>query len=175
MNELLSILSTLIRTPTADAYRRAHRFVVASAQYAPYSNDFARIQVPYDAKRYSEVCDSFARMVPNWLLSPRAHMAVAAARKHLGDEQSALVAFGIARALLAAIRATGDGTPECPYLVVRVEDEYDVLADLRRKNPTRQTTSAGLDTFRFGDGATVVFDARAAFARLLGGRAIARG
>ena len=72
-------------------------------------------------------------LLPAALLSPSVHARQAVALRHLGREGEAARQTRIARASLAAIRSSGDGTAERPWSVLRVADEYDVLRDLGRR------------------------------------------
>ncbi|MEV7429072.1 DUF4919 domain-containing protein [Nocardioides sp. NPDC092400] len=77
-------------------------------------------------------------LLPGALLSPSVHARQAAALRHLGREHEAARQERIARASLAAIRASGDGTAERPWSVLRVADEYDLLRALGRR-PVNQS------------------------------------
>ncbi|WP_243059310.1 DUF4919 domain-containing protein [Nocardioides sp. SR21] len=101
------------------------------------------------------------RLMPGALLSPSAHGALADALARAGRQQAAARERLIARAALAGILATGDGSRERPWSVLRVSDEYDVLRSQRRRS-TEQTLerdgSRHLDRHVCDDGSEAWFD-----------------
>ena len=72
------------------------------------------------------------------------------------------------RLIIKSILATGKGTKKKPYAVMRVEDERDVLAALR-KQPGPQFLMMGnnrvLDLLQCSDGSEVYFDITLMFGR----------
>lgn len=111
----------------------------------------------------SEVDDLAAlqRLMPGALLSPAAHGALAQSLARAGRQQAAARERLIARAALAGILATGDGSRERPWSVLRVSDEYDVLRS-RRLRSTEQSLerdgSRHLDRHVCDDGSEAWFD-----------------
>jgi hypothetical protein len=81
--------------------------------------------------------------------------------KRRGDERSAMVEARLAFACIQGLMATGDGTKDKPYVVVRVRDEYELLEHLE-KRPARQTLlrdgERQLDCFELDDGSELYFD-----------------
>lgn len=83
-------------------------------------------------------------MVPGSLLSPSYHLVMGQALRRLGDVEAAEREVALARAAVAGILATGDGTAESPWTILRLSDEYDVLR-------AQGTRSVGQALVRRGD------------------------
>jgi hypothetical protein len=69
-------------------------------------------------------------LAPLWALSPRLHYLAAWAADELGDAETADLERFTFQTCLEGILATGHGTPDSPYLITYVSDEYDVAAAL---------------------------------------------
>jgi hypothetical protein len=110
---------------------------------------------------YDEAVTALEDLMPGALLSPSAHGALSQALGRSGRTEDAEREATVARAALDGILATGDGSAEHPWSVLRVGDEYDVLRSLRRTR-TRQTLvrDAGrtIDVLVCDDGSELHFD-----------------
>ncbi|MGP9537981.1 hypothetical protein ACT3SP_08215 [Brachybacterium sp. AOP43-C2-M15] len=84
------------------------------------------------------VLDELGARMPGLLLSPSAHAAQARAFAELGEEGPAGIERRMAQLALEAVRGSGEGTEQSPYRVLRLEDEYDLLAAEGRRS-TGQT------------------------------------
>ncbi|MDN4159807.1 DUF4919 domain-containing protein [Nocardioides abyssi] len=71
--------------------------------------------------------------LPGALLSPSVHTGLATALAALGRPEEAQRQQRIARAAVDAVLASGDGTADRPWSVLRVADEHDVLRALGRR------------------------------------------
>lgn len=83
-----------------------------------------------DAMRRGEhvrVAETIAERMPGAALSPAAHVMLGAALRAMGDEASARREERMARLSVVSVLATGDGSRERPWSVLRVADEYDVM------------------------------------------------
>lgn len=85
-----------------------------------------------------EVLDALGALMPGLLLSPSAHAAQALAFGELGQEGAARVETRMGHLALASLHDSGEGTEASPYRVLRVQDEYDLLAAGGRRS-TAQT------------------------------------
>jgi len=98
-----------------------------------------------------------SRLMPGALLSPSAHGALALALDRAGRLDEAARHRAMRRASLSAILASGAGTRDAPWRVLRVSDEYDVLRHLSRRPRSQQlveTGSALLDRVEHDGGET---------------------
>jgi hypothetical protein len=116
-----------LRTPTADTFRVVRDEVVRNPKYDGYSRDLDRMRAAYDQNRFAEVRTAFAEAQPNLLLSPESHFLLSLAARELGDAQGAEAEKFICFRCVDGILASGKGTREEPYPVLRTSDEYDVL------------------------------------------------
>lgn len=111
-----------------DSYHEVRDRLAADPRYHPYSSDLRHLNDLCAARRYEEMRALMPAMVPNLLLSPSFHLFASFAARELDDERTAELEAAVARRCLEALLATGDGSEARPVHVVRVEDEYDVLA-----------------------------------------------
>ncbi|MCW4601656.1 DUF4919 domain-containing protein [Janibacter hoylei] len=65
--------------------------------------------------------------MPGAALNPLAHRLLAAAHEALGDDDAARREATLHTLSVSSVLATGDGTQERPWSVLRVADEYDVM------------------------------------------------
>lgn len=103
-----------------------------------------------------ELIKAFGARQPSLLLSPSAHAMLSRAFAEIGEESSAKVESLLAELSLEALRSSGDGTHESPYRVLRVEDEYDLLAAEGRRS-VRQVDRGDRDVHTLDDGTTREF------------------
>jgi hypothetical protein len=143
--------------------------VAESDRYAPYSNELNELTANLIAGDPQAAIGCFWRTFPSLLLSPSANLTMSKAYHSMGQENEATVEKTIAYQLIKSILATGKGTKKKPYAVMRVEDEYDVLAALR-KQAGRQCLMIGdsgvLDLQQCLDGSEVYFDITLMYGRI---------
>lgn len=71
--------------------------------------------------------------MPGAFLSPLAHGILRRAYAELGHSADAARERDLGRAALVTILTSGDGSRTRPWMVLRITDEYDVLAALREQ------------------------------------------
>ncbi|WP_109509749.1 DUF4919 domain-containing protein [Nocardioides speluncae] len=151
---------------TLSALRRA----VRSAPNFSADLTFDRTVDPLLASgRYAEAVTALRELMPGGLFSPGVHTRLASALRHTGQTQVAARESTLARAAVASIVSTGDGSAERPWSVLRVRDEYDVLSSMK-KTPARQELvrdgARYLDHHICADGSDVYFDVTELFDRV---------
>jgi hypothetical protein len=150
-----------LKKPTPKGFQGIRQQVAASDRYAPYSNELDMLVAALGAGDPQSVIDLFWRSFPNLLLSPLVHLMLSQAYLDLKKENEAEGEKAMGRLIMKSILATGKGTKKKPYAVMRVEDERDVLAALRKK-PGLQflitDKSRVFDLQRCTDGTEVYFD-----------------
>ncbi|MER7608852.1 DUF4919 domain-containing protein [Nocardioides sp. NPDC127503] len=113
---------------------------------------------------YAEAANALRALMPGAIFSPSAHLRLATALERSGEERSAARERQVASAALRSIRASGDGTEEHPWTVLRINDEYDLLRALK-KVPGRQdlleADGRRIDRHTCTDGTLAHFDASA--------------
>jgi hypothetical protein len=163
------LFADFVESPDRGAYLAVRRQVVASHAYQPYSDEFTTAEEFLDLYRLDEARAALEETLPNLLLSPRAHRLLAEIESADNDVQAADRERRIADACVAGILATGDGSEQQPWLVLRTSDEYDVLAHLG-KRPEMQSLVRGdgksFDLISCTDDSEVWFDVTDAFEQL---------
>lgn len=158
-----------LKAPSVETYLAVREALIASDGYQPYSNEFDTAGQLYEEGKLSEACGVMERAMSNLLLSPRAHRMLSFLYFKEGNEEAAGMEYAIAESCLQGILATGEGSLEKPFLVVRTSDEYDVLEHFDKK--LAQQSLRGGDSKRFDviscvDGTEYVFDITDAYNQL---------
>lgn len=122
-------LQTFLESPTARNYRLVRETLLDEVGLPPVS-ELAEIAALSAAGRHAEVLDRVADLLPRWSLSPRIHFYAALSADHLGEAETAEIERFVFQSCLEGVLATGDGSPEAPFLITHTSDEYDVLTAL---------------------------------------------
>ncbi len=143
---------------TLDALRTAVR---SAPNFTP-DLDLGRTVAPlFESGAYDDAITAVEDTMPGAIFSPSAHALLARAFAGTGNRPAAERERSVAEAALRSILSTGDGTAERPWSVLRVSDEYDVLASLRRTR-LRQTlvqhAGRSVDVLVCDDGSELHFD-----------------
>lgn len=116
--------------PTRAAYQRVRDTLLADPAFRADPRELADVGELCAAGAFAAAREMIAGLLYDWALSPRVHFLAAWAATELGDEDDAELERFTARACLAGLLATGEGSFASPYLVTYPADEYDVLAAL---------------------------------------------
>jgi hypothetical protein len=157
-----------LKGPSTEGFQSLRQQVAASDRYAPYSNEPDMLMAALCAGHPQAVIDLFWRSFPNMLLSPLAHFILSQAYLDLKREDEAEGEKAMGRLILKSILATGKGTKNRPYAVMRVEDERDVLSALKKQAGAQflmTDKSRVMDLQRCSDGSEVYFDITLMFGR----------
>ena len=153
----------------SESFEKVRAALVACADYDPYSTDLDDIVELVEQEKFDEAKTALAKPPQNLLLSPRFHWQAAVIADKTGSADEAVVEFKKQQACLTGILSTGNGTEERPYLVTRVDDEYDLLRHLN-KQMTRQSlrhrNERSFDVIDTADGQEIWFDITDVFATL---------
>jgi hypothetical protein len=154
-------LTTFLQDPNKENFLAIRGLVRDHTSYAPYSKDLSEIETALFQSEFDRAQQLLKNAFPNLLLSPRAHLLLAVlARKHEEIQRMEVETF-FANACARGIVATGDGSEQAPYLVLRVEDERDVLKFLEkklRKQSLLHKDDKHLDLIETEDGLSLWFD-----------------
>lgn len=93
--------------------------------------------------------------------SPRGHLIFARALRETGREELAETEQALASIAMEALVSSGTGQLDEPFIVLRVPDEYDVLAHLRKRPGSQGLMMDGmrqLDEFELEDGSSLWFE-----------------
>ncbi|HEY2251544.1 MAG TPA: hypothetical protein VGH74_10810 [Planctomycetaceae bacterium] len=159
----------LVQSPSRETYRAAHAALIALPEYNPYSDELDDIYRLLDADKFDLAKGRSSGLFPNLLLSPRAHLLIAAVAEKSGDDKLAGMEQFVAAACVQGILATGDGSKNSPYLVCRSSDEYDVLEYLGKEFRSQALVEDGdrhFDSMECKCGAEIWFDITSAYNKL---------
>ena len=155
--------------PSPEHFHQLRERMVAEPTYNPAADDVevaGRLLAGGEAERARE---ALVPVMTNYLLSPRAHLLLAAACERLGEAEDARRRRALAEACLRALLASGDGSAERPYLVTRVSDEYDVLDHVGARwtrQSLRRRAGRACDVFDLVGGGETWFDITEAVGRM---------
>lgn len=140
------------------------RAVRTHPSYRPDRDVLREVEPLLSRGSHREVVALVESWIPGALLSPAAHQVLAFAHERLGDAAAGARERRAARAALSAIEASGDGTAACPWQVLGVGDEYDVLRALGRRSVRQVLVRRGgvaCDRHVCDDGSEAWFDVSA--------------
>lgn len=163
------LFASFMESRNDETFLALRQQIIASDAYQPYSDEFTTAEQLIDLYSLDEAREALEDTMPNLLLSPRAHRLLAEIDLEAGDVQSADRERMMAAACVEGVLATGDGSEQQPYLILRTSDEYDVLAHLGKRSEMQSLVlkeEKHLDLITCSDGSEVWFDITDAFARL---------
>lgn len=155
-----------LKAPDSESYLAVRAALVSSEHYDPYSDEMETIDEMLSSGKLAEAREMLLESMPNLFLSPRAHMTLSYIAENASDDEGAQMEGFIAATCAKAILATGDGSKENPYIVVRTSDEHDVVPLLGKQPRSQSLVRDGdryLDVMRYNDGKEMYFDITDAF------------
>ena len=158
-----------LQTPDREKFLAVREAVASSETYCPYSNELTQADQCIDQGKFEEARLLVGDAMANLLLSPAAHLTLAIIAKKLGDAKGAEMEGFIAATCVQGILATGDGSRDSPYFVLRTSDEYDVIGYLGKKPKSQALTGDGdrhFDLIHCEDGSELWFDITVPFNKL---------
>jgi hypothetical protein len=162
-------LNRFLKNPQPDRFLELRSAYQKSSIYTPYENYTASAFPLLDREQYTEALQFLLSVLPKWFLNPGIHHVLAYTNHKLAriDEES--LENKIAQLLLHGIRSSGNGSEARPYLILYVDDEYEVLESLGKKSRLQQLVekdACSFDVQICQDGDSVWFDATAPRDRL---------
>ncbi len=161
-------LAHYLQDPSPEGFLQLRDEVAASPPYAPYTSKYKAVAFPLlESGEFEEAKNHLISMMPSYFLNPGIHKYTAYALQKLGAETSARFEYSLAALFLRGILSTGDGSKERPYLVLYIEDEYDVLGDMKkklRKQALVKIEGRYCDCLDCEDGSQIWFDITTPFA-----------
>jgi hypothetical protein len=127
------LLTTFLQDPTKENFLAIRAAVRGHPSYAPYSKDLAEIEAALFNNEADKAQEMLKAAQPNLLLSPRAHLFAAILARKRGEQQRVEMETFFANACAQGILSTGNGSENAPYLVLRIEDERDILKYIEKK------------------------------------------
>jgi len=162
-------LETYFMERTRESYLQLRQAVMDLPSYDPYGDSLHEADTLLERKQYQEAMEFLRSRCDNWFLTPRVHQMLSYAHAQSGDAEGERMEEGIGLLLLQGILTTGDGSETRPYLVTRVEHEYDVLGCLEKSSQGQALVHRGeqhFDVHHCEDGSSVWFDITAQYDRL---------
>lgn len=150
-----------LETTNRDTYFALRDLVMADPQFNPYSTELQELNTLCEERRFDEVQQRLPTLLPNCLLSPSFHMFASMAAEELEDKHTARLEAAVAQKCLKALLTTGDGSKDRPYHIIRLEDEYDLMAYHKRPVASQFTVerdSRYLDVLQSQGGVETWFD-----------------
>lgn len=124
---LRDLVAAYLEDQDGERLARLRGAVVGSTSFDPDLDLVGELGPLMEQGRHREVVDAVTARMPGAALNPTAHLAMSAALEALGDGRAAERESIMARVAVSSVLATGDGTEERPWSVLRVADEYDVM------------------------------------------------
>jgi hypothetical protein len=123
-------LVTFLETPTAENYLAARSALAGAGKSVRLVAEMQEAECLYREGQFEALRKLVDELIPSAALSPRLHYFSARAHRELGHGEDAELSEFMFDACLQGLLATGEGTPESPYLVAMTSDQYDILRAL---------------------------------------------
>lgn len=136
---LRDLVTAYLENQDLENLARLRGAVAGSASFDPDLELMSELGPLMEQGRHQEIVDAVTAKMPGAALNPTAHLAMSAALEALGDERAAKRESIMAKVAVSSVLATGDGSEESPWSVLRVADEYDIM---RAKGVTPSGQSA---------------------------------
>jgi len=127
-----------IEQPSADSYLSARDAMLKQEPETLTADALSELVQLFHEGDHEALLDRTERLPASAALSPRVHYYAAEAAAATGDEDRAELERFLFVVCLRGILATGDGSPERPYVICHQSDEADVL-EAMEKQAARQT------------------------------------
>ena len=168
-NDVREELIQFIQSPDRGTYLAFREKIIASDAYAPYSDEIDTVGELYEQQKIEDARNVLQKAMGNLMLSPRAHQLLGFLHHKLGDKQAAQMEMMIGQACLKGILATGDGSANRPFIVVRTSDEHDVIEHLEKELKLQSLTHKSdkhFDLIQCTDGTEYWFDISDAYNKM---------
>jgi hypothetical protein len=165
------LFKRLLEEPTFENFISLRDGISASQRYDPYSSDLGLMQAKIFEGDFAGATWVFSSVFPNLLLSPAANMWMSIAAEKLGRKDDSEWSCNLGLFLIRCMMKTGDGSANKPFVVLRVEDEYDLLMALKKDRAAQfllfnNETLRVLDRIVCTDESEVYFDITIPYKRM---------
>ena len=157
-----------LKSPTPEAFLKVRQAIIDSPTYDPYGASLEPVEELLGQERWTDAQEAMLAVMEDLMLTPRAHLCAGYIAEQLGDDKAAEMERMLAAACVEGILGTGDGTQEKPYLVTRVNEEYDVMQYLGKQMTQQSLTESDgvpMDRIQCSDGTELWFDISAPIAK----------
>lgn len=155
-----ALVDAYFRSPSQETLIDLKRAITSDVTFDPYTSIDQRLAPLVNGRRHREVIATISAEMPGLFLSPGVHGTLSTAHRALGEAGLAELELIAAQIALRTITDSGEGSPDDPWRVLRVRDEYDVLDLTDRSSVHQEARAMGnrtLDVHRCNDGSTVAF------------------
>jgi hypothetical protein len=153
--------ATFVAEPTGEHYLVARDAALKISRTNVSSRDFSRLTQLADSQLFADLMHAIEDLPPSAQLSPRAHYLAWMAAEQMRDDEEAELERYLFAACIRGILETGCGSPEAPYRITHVSDEYDVLLALGRESVSQrliERDGRAFDVLRCDDGQELWFE-----------------
>ena len=163
-----NIMEDFLRDPTPEHRDRLRPAIMDAPRYDPLVSIASLLAEGSgtdtstdEATAARAVIDTIWEHMPALFLSPQAHLHLARAYSTVGAHKYSERERKLAALSLDSIRGDGTGGEDSPFQVLRVEDEYDLLASSRLRSvgqTLRESDESAFDIHTLEDGASLWFE-----------------
>lgn len=147
--------------PGAETYLALRDVIYASDVFDMNSDALLRLESAVRDERFEDVPEIQQALMPNFLLSMRAHLLLAQVAAHNNDEVREKSETRMAEACIFGLRSTGDGSPVKPYHAMHPADGYDLALALNNdviEQDSREMGGTLFDVLTCNDGSEIWID-----------------
>lgn len=155
------VVAAFLEEPTPPALAELREQIQADPAYSTTGATLADAASLLDGGRSAEAVTLLARQRRANFLSPRGHLLFSRALTAQGRSALAELEEELAGIALETLLDSGSGERSRPFVVLRISDEYDVLARLGFRHARQGVTVDGsrvLDVFEGEDGSSLWFE-----------------
>ena len=159
-----SALQAFVAEPSRENYLQAREELLTASPRILDATQLDALTLLHDAGDVAGLSAALEALPPIAALVPRVHYYAALAAEARRDDADLELEQMLLVICLRALLLTGDGSPELPYVVTAVSDEYDLLDSLDLFPVTRKLLHRGdgaFDVVACEDGSEIWFDVSA--------------
>ena len=119
--------------PSPETYQVLRQLVLSSPNYRPDLDTVDQLWRALDAGELIRAQEISSRLVPTFLLNPRAHLGLAYLHGQQGDERGEQFEFYFCQQVRKFLLESGDGSRQRPYRVTSVDEVHYVAGALEAK------------------------------------------
>lgn len=161
--EFHEVLNRWIDDPSPQRTDQLRDAIQSHPSYSSHTEVTSTVVPLLERGAHQEARDAVLAVMPGTFLSPSAHTALSRAHTALGEDTAADRERAFTRASLISILNSGDGTRESPWSVLRITDEYDIVAAMGTRVTQQSVTQPDgriLDHLTTDDGQELWFELR---------------
>lgn len=154
-------VAAFLANPTSHAVYELRRAIQQDPHYAPSGSTLITAAALLEEGKAAKAVGMLAATRQANFLSPRGHLLFSKALAAAGEHDLAALEADLSDISLQTLLVSGSGERSRPYVVLRLSDEYDILAALEREpvsQGVRLDGSRVVDEFVFDDDSSLNFE-----------------